>query len=84
VLVIENPHMLPETDRWVAMPANNFTLVRHYVPHGGFSVWIRAFTVPGVVFDTEHMWVDTATRRMYLIHEGTLFVLDLPPSVFPD
>lgn len=79
---MENPGMLPEAECWWTQAGPNYTTVWHYVPLSEFAGTTLGFVVPTFRFDVDHMAIDPAHQTLYLIHEGQLFALPIPPRAW--
>jgi hypothetical protein len=72
--------LLPKEEYWTAEPRGNFTAVTHYIPLNEYHAQRVEFWVPTFQFDDEHMCVDAGRGILYLIHDGQLFALPIPPA----
>ena len=78
--IVANPAMLPPTEMWWTEPNRNSTMVRHYIPLTPTSGVTLGFVVPAFEFDDDHCAVDAARGILYLIYDGQLFSLPIPPA----
>jgi len=77
-----NPGMLQMYESWSAEPGATYTTVWHLMPMSPVRTLKRGFVVPAFVFDDEHMSIDVGRQTLYLIHDGQLFKLPMPPIAF--
>jgi hypothetical protein len=71
---------LPQVERWWTEPNRKSTTVYHYVPISKEAGATLGFVVPAFEFDDEHFAVDAARGMLYVIHDGQLFSLPIPPA----
>ena len=79
-VLVANPDMLSPVEMWWTEPNRNSTMVRHYIPLTPTSGVTLGFIVPAFEFDDDHCAVDAARGILYLIHDGQLFSLPIPPA----
>jgi hypothetical protein len=71
---------LPQVERWWTEPNRKSTTVYHYVPISKEAGTTVGFVVPAFEFDDQHFAVDAARGTLYVIHDGQLFSLPIPPA----
>jgi hypothetical protein len=74
------PGLIPQEEAWWTQPNVNATTVYHYVPLSANNGITRGFVVPSFIFDDDHFAVDLGHGILYLIHDGQLFSLVIPPA----
>jgi hypothetical protein len=67
-------------ESWWTQPNRNSTTVFHYMPLSPTAGTTVGFVVPAFEFDDDHCAVDAGHGMLYLIHDGQLFSLPIPPA----